>query len=135
MPGFTMIVAPGGAASIAAWSESPGWTTIFAAAFAAGTGAPASSNARVVINSDRGTVRSFTMDCVPSCPSTLVGRKGLDPGDERARRAARDMAPDIPQPGRGRAKTWRRPQAHAEARAVRLTSLAMVARMRRGENA
>src|SRR5262249_35935205 len=53
MPGSTTIVAPGEAASIAAWSESPSCTTTLAGVFAAETAVVESNSARAVINEDR----------------------------------------------------------------------------------
>src|SRR5215469_82908 len=87
MPGSTTIVAPGEAASIAAWSESPSCTTTLAGVFAAETAVVESNSARAVINEDRdmGTP-SRSLACHRASPasspaSTLI----LGPGRHPAR--------------------------------------------------
>src|SRR5262245_50160168 len=79
MPGSTTIVAPGEAASIAAWSESPSCTTTLAGVFAAEAVVVVRKSARAVINEDRYMVDSFEIACVPSCLSRLIARKRFDP--------------------------------------------------------
>src|SRR5262249_11813298 len=90
MPGSTTIVAPGEAASIAAWSESPSCTTTLAGVFAAEAVVVVSHSARAVINEDRDMVDSFEIACVPSCLSRLIARKSFDPRS-RAAPPARDV--------------------------------------------
>src|SRR5262245_6775222 len=90
MPGSTTIVAPGEAASIAAWSESPSCTTTLAGVFAAEARVVVSNSARAVITGERDMVDSFDIARVPSGLSRLTARKRFEPG-ARGAPPARDV--------------------------------------------